>query len=214
MEGSLYADYDRLVVKCLPEYYSLLEIVVWAILGHYPVEIIDLGCGTGNLARIIFQSLPRVTVWGVDNSAEFLAIARDKCRGRAFRPIRADILDYDPGMSTCDCLVSSFSIHHFEDEEKLKLFRKIHRTLKPGGIFINLDMVRQRNYRQAVSNFLAKMEESGLSAEFIEAERKDMAERDRPVSLAVQKKWLKQIGFRFELIHNSGLWAAYCCQKG
>ncbi len=214
MEESLYADYDRLVVKCLPEYRSLLEVVAGIIRGHRPSEIIDLGCGTGNLARLIFQSLPQTTIWGVDNSATFLAIARDKCRGHDFRPIWADILDYDLGTRTCECIVSTFSIHHFEDEKKLKLFRKIQQALKPGGVFINLDMVKPRNYRQAVSHFLARMEKSGLSAEFIEQERQKMVERDRPVSIKKQQKWLEQIGFRFEPVVDIGLWAVYLCQKG
>lgn len=212
MENRLYSDYDQLVVKCLSEYYSLLRAIVQAI-GN-PERIIDLGCGTGNLARLIFQAFPQLEVWGIDSLAEFLAIAREKCRGYNFRAILVNIMDVDLGRCKQDCIVSSFTIHHLEDDEKVKLFKKIFRSLKPGGVFINLDMVRPRNYRQVVSKFLGQMKKRGLSAKFVEAEKKEMAERDRPVSLKKQKMWLEQIGFKFELLYDNGLFAAYRCEKG
>jgi tRNA (cmo5U34)-methyltransferase len=212
MKEGLYGNYDELVVKCLPEYYSLLEIVV-GVIGNV-CGIVDLGCGTGNLAKLISQAFSQAEVWGVDSSAEFLAIAREKCRGYNFRAILADMINFDLERCEQDCIVSSFTIHHLEDDEKVRLFRKIFRSLKPDGIFINLDMVRPRNYRQVVSKFLARMKESGLSTEFIEVEKKEMVERDRPVSLKKQKMWLEQIGFKFELLYDNGLFAAYCCRKG
>lgn len=212
MKSGLYSNYDKLVVKCLPEYPFLLKMVVGAV-GN-ACGIIDLGCGTGNLARLIFQTHPQATILGIDSSEEFLAVAKAKCRGFDFRPVLDNILDLNLEQCACECIVSSFTIHHFDDSEKLVLFEKIFRALKPGGTFINLDMVKPKNYPKAVSKFLAKMKESGLSARFIEAERQEMIERDRPVSLSTQKKWLEQIGFEFELIHDANLFAVYCCKKG
>lgn len=211
MKSRLYSDYDRLVIRCLPEYYLLMGIVIRAI--RSSAKVIDLGCGTGNLAKLIFQAFPQVEIWGVDSSAEFLAIAREKCRGYNFRAILADIMSFDLERCEKDCIVSSFVIHHLKDCEKIRLFEEIYQSLKSGGIFFNLDMVKPRNYRQAVSKFLYKMKERGLSTEFIEVEKKEMVKRDQPVSLKKQKKWLEEIGFKFELLYNSGLFAVYSCKK-
>lgn len=210
MKNGLYSNYDELVVKCLPEYYFLLNVAARAI--SKVCTIVDLGCGTGNLPKIIFQAMPKVAIRGIDNSANLLAIASEKNIQYCFQPILSDIMHFDLGREAEECIISSFTIHHFDDSEKRVLFERIFQALRPGGIFINLDMVKPRNYRQTVSNFLAKMKESGLSAKFIEAERQEMIERDRPVSLSVQKKWLEQIGFQFELLHDS-LFAIYSCQK-
>jgi SAM-dependent methyltransferase len=212
MKNSLYDNYDELVVRCLPEYNFLLEIVARTVCRVG--SIVDLGCGTGNLARLIFQTIPTVKVKGIDASVKFLAIADNKNAGYNFYPILEDVLNFNPGRSVQDCIVSSFAIHHFEDDEKIKLFRKIFRSLKPGGVFVNLDMVEpEKNYQEAIENFLAQMKENGLSAEFIEAERKEMVERDRPVRLSTQKKWLEEIGFEFEVLCDIGLFAVYVCQK-
>lgn len=211
MKNNLYDSYDQLITKCLPNYYFLLGLVAEAI-GNI-TNIIDLGCGTGNLANIIFQTLPSVEIRGIDTSAEFMEIAKSKNTDYLFMPVLSNALDYAFGKCNQDCIISSFTIHHFEDRKKIKLFRKIFHSLRNGGTFINLDMVRPRNYQQAVSIFLTEMKKAGLSAEFIETEKKEMAKRDQPVSLKKQKKWLEKIGFKFELLYNNGLFAIYICQK-
>ncbi|NET55732.1 MAG: methyltransferase domain-containing protein [Symploca sp. SIO2E6] len=40
-----------------------------------------------------------------------------------------------------DACISSFAIHHLTDEMKLKLFKRIGKSLKPGGVFWNADRV-------------------------------------------------------------------------
>ncbi|MDA3815681.1 MAG: class I SAM-dependent methyltransferase [Patescibacteria group bacterium] len=212
METKLYNNYDELVVKCLPEYYFLLEIVAQAI-GDVE-SIVDLGCGTGNLARAIFQALPSIEIKGIDISEEFLMIAKNKNADYRFLPFLADILNYNFGQYKQECIVSSFTIHHFKDSEKQALFKNISQALKSDGIFINCDMVEpEENYQLAVDDFLSRMRLKGLSKEFVEAEKREMAERDRPAKLSNQKRWLKKIGFQFELLYDDGLFAIYICRK-
>ena len=211
MKKGLYGDYDRFVVRCLPDYYTLLMIAVRELSGFS--QITDLGCGTGNLARLIFQFFPQTTVLGIDLSKEFLAIAKKKCEGYNFQPTLGDISTLCLDLNSIECAISSFTIHHLKDGGKQKFFQSIYQALKPSGIFINLDMVKPRNYRQIVSRFLSEMKKSEMSAEFIEKERKEMIERDRPASLEQQKEWLEKIGFKFELLYSKDLFAIYKCQK-
>ena len=41
-----------------------------------PQQVVDLGCGAGNVTQFISQRWPRAQVAGVDNSGEMLAKAR------------------------------------------------------------------------------------------------------------------------------------------
>ena len=41
-----------------------------------PAELVDLGCGAGNVTQFIAQRWPQARVSGVDSSAEMLAKAR------------------------------------------------------------------------------------------------------------------------------------------
>jgi hypothetical protein len=75
-------------------------------------------------------------------------------------------------------------------------------------------MIKSKHYQEAISEFLDTMKKSDLSTEFIETERQEMIKRDKPASLSAQRKWLKQIGFNFKLIHNTNLFAIYYCKKG
>ena len=43
-----------------------------------------------------------------------------------------------------DGVISSLSIHHFEDEAKQALYGRIFQLLKPGGVFVNADQVLGR----------------------------------------------------------------------
>jgi len=43
-----------------------------------------------------------------------------------------------------DLVVSGFSIHHLEDQEKVQVYRDVFEMLKPGGLFLNLEHVASR----------------------------------------------------------------------
>src|SRR5438477_183685 len=59
-------------------------------------RVLDVGCGTGNLAAALAARGARV--WGVDPSPEMLAIARRKApRGAGFREGRAEALPFRDG---------------------------------------------------------------------------------------------------------------------
>lgn len=51
------------------------------------------------------------------------------------------ILDYSKGLSDgdFDVIISALSIHHLENEEKIKLFSHINDKLPEGGLFVNYD---------------------------------------------------------------------------
>lgn len=86
-----------------------------------PRTIIDLGCGAGNVTRLLGERWPEARVTGVDNSAAMLARAREATRGDArFEWLEADLAAFAP-RERADLLFSNAALHWLDD----------HRTLLP-----------------------------------------------------------------------------------
>lgn len=98
--------------------------------------VVDLGCGSGILARQL--GFAGYEVLGVDRSASMLRIARDRAPGAKF--VRASLQDVKlPKASAVLSIgeVFSFAFAGEHGWRELKdLFRRVHKALLPGGIFL------------------------------------------------------------------------------
>src|SRR5690554_1513650 len=110
------------------------------ILGRYgrPVQtIMDLGCGTGEIALKLAEEDFHVT--GVDYSPDMLALAAHKAgqRNLPVRWIRQDMRELD-GFDHMDLAVSYCdSINYITTEQELfNVFRRVAASLKHDGLFI------------------------------------------------------------------------------
>ncbi|GKT10229.1 hypothetical protein DSTSK_35340 [Desulforhabdus sp. TSK] len=105
--------------------------------------ILDLGCGTGVLCRMIAERLqPELggSVTGIDAAGKMIEVARKKrgaphCR---FEAMAAEHLLFDD--ETFDAVVSSLFFHHVPLDLKKLSLQEAFRTLKPGGKLIVADM--------------------------------------------------------------------------
>lgn len=210
----LYNNYDNLIIKCVPDYEKMLKLLVKNI-PKKSKKILDLGVGTGNIEKNIFEKYPQAIVEGIDISERLLRIAKEKYKKFKFVPLKKDIRKFLFKNKKYDCIISGLTIHHMEDDEKRKIFRNIFGALKKGGIFINFDMVlpEKNNLDQMREKLFLRMKKQGLSAEFISMERKEMKERDRLSKIKIQKNWLKEIGFSFKILYKKGLFTVYACKK-
>jgi ubiquinone/menaquinone biosynthesis C-methylase UbiE len=94
--------------------------------------VLDLGCGAGvPVTRWLAQ---RFAITGVDLSANQLELARKHVPAANF--LKADMTDLSFAPETFDAVVAFHSIIHVPRAEHLALLGKIHRWLKPGGIFL------------------------------------------------------------------------------
>jgi putative AdoMet-dependent methyltransferase len=100
--------------------------------GHH---ILDLGVGTGNLAKRFVDLGCEVS--GVDVSARMLALAREKVPG--LQVAESDIAGVWPAgfADRFDRIVSSYTFHHFDLQSKVTLLRRlVERHLSPGGVIV------------------------------------------------------------------------------
>ncbi len=103
-------------------------------------KVLDLGCGTGNLAAEFSAS--ECLVWGTDFSSQMITRANKKYPKLHFSV--ADVRDPLPVdfPEKYDHIVSAYVFHHFPIEEKIKqLLRNKHQHLNQGGTIIIGDLM-------------------------------------------------------------------------
>jgi ubiquinone/menaquinone biosynthesis C-methylase UbiE len=136
------AKYDARIRSLIPLYDELIAEVARA-LGHAarPLRtIVDLGIGTGALARACLEHSPHARVWGIDADPGMMAIARTRL-GRLSRRVTMTTGSFlDKALPSCDAMVASYSLHHIRTSRgKLAFYRRCYRALRPGGVLINGD---------------------------------------------------------------------------
>lgn len=125
-------------IPCFNDYYeNTTKLIVSNIIK--PKRILDLGAGTGLLSYFWYQQCPSSEYVLVDIADEMLDVARKRFGG--IDTISYQLLDYSNELPNgdFDVIVSALSIHHLENEEKMKLFTRIYDKLPSGGLLVNYD---------------------------------------------------------------------------
>lgn len=94
-----------------------------------PERIVDLGCGAGNVTKVIRQRWPHAHIAGVDGSPEMLARARAADPKTDWQ--HADVSTWTPP-APVDLLYSNATLHWLEDHATL--FPKLAAQIAPGGM--------------------------------------------------------------------------------
>ena len=98
-------------------------------------RILDLGCGTGLELEEYYPLCPTAKVTGIDLAKGMLEMLKQKFADKDMELIAGSYFDVPFGEGVFDAAVSVESLHHFTKEEKIPLFRKLHASLKDGGLF-------------------------------------------------------------------------------
>ena len=158
--SSVEADFNRL---------ALLDDEGWTANNHYhdfllkhvPVNCrnaLEIGCGTGAFARQLAERCRRVI--GIDLSAEMIRVARSRSiRIENLEFELADAMSWSFPQSHFDFICSIATLHHLEQRE---LLPKIKAALRPGGVFVLLDLVASSGLTERMLDVIGLGVSSGL----------------------------------------------------
>ncbi len=91
--------------------------------------VLDAGCGSGRVTRLLLDRLPRGRVLAVDAAPSMVEQARANLDGRA-TVWQSDLLELELA-ERADAVFSNAVFHWVPDHREL--FRRLHAALKPGG---------------------------------------------------------------------------------
>ena len=92
--------------------------------------VLDAGCGSGRVTRLLVERLPRGRVIGVDASSAMIDKARERL-GDGVELIVSDLLDLELDDAPVDAVFSNATFHWILDHRRL--FERLHSLLRPGG---------------------------------------------------------------------------------
>jgi tRNA (cmo5U34)-methyltransferase len=133
-------DYDTRIRTFIPGYEQLLEIassVLAATVRARSPLLVDLGTGTGALAKRCLEAKPSAHLVGVDEDPGMLAAAAKRLR-RQFTELPGNFETVE--LPSCAAVTACLALHHIPTPaRRLRLFRRIHRALREDGVLIIAD---------------------------------------------------------------------------
>ena len=135
--------YDDNIQKLIPYYNQMIEALVWTIPfeRQKKIRVIDLGCGTGTVAKCIKDAFPDAHITCLDFTENMLKLSKMKLGNQPNFRFEASDFNHYQFHSTYDVIVSSLALLHLEsDQDKICFYQKIYNCLAKEGVFYNKDL--------------------------------------------------------------------------
>jgi tRNA (cmo5U34)-methyltransferase len=185
LEG--YEEHQLTCIDSAQEFYPYTA----ACLPQAPgTEILDLGCGTGLELEAYFAAVPAAKVTGVDLAPGMLTVLQQKFPEKDLTLIQGSYFNVPFGEDRFDAAVSVESLHHFTREEKIPLYAKLLKALKPEGFFILTDYFSLSDEEETVhrQELIRLKKEQGLP-------ENEFYHYDTPLTVEHEKEALLAAGF-------------------
>ena len=212
--GSMAESYDSLIHRAVPRYDEMIA----RLLDYLPAsadQVLELGCGTGNLSLRLREKFPRAGLTLVDGAEEMIAIVRARLEeGGVARRSRVDCVvtrfeEVDFPRQSFDLVVSSISLHHVDD--KAALYKRIRSILRDGARFCFADQIRgepESNHQTNWERWLEFCRSPGnCSRDEIDSLLQHAAAHDHYTTLSDHSKLLATAGFSaIDCVWRNWMW--------
>jgi len=233
-EGRQRAEkYEQRADLVLPKRQEMLSLIVQLIPFERdkPLQVLDLGAGTGVPAQRVLQDFPKANVICVDKSAEMMEIGCAKLAeyGDRVRFVQADLEDSawnNDLPHEFDAIVSALAFNLLMDKAKQRLFAQCYKMLKPHGYLVFSDRLRaadeavDRFYLDQWMDFIVHQTREVLGKEVtletVTARQRSLDEAAGVKSATLEGilAWLKQAGFaQVECYWKYFQWAVFGASK-
>lgn len=137
--------YDRSVLQTLlfgPSRKALLKKI--QELRIESPKVLDIGCGTGQFAEVLFHEVPGAKVWGLDLVRGMLEGGNGRWAhySQRIQPVQGDSERLPFADGSFDVLTCANSFHHYPNQAAA--ICEMRRVLKPGGALMLIDGYRDR----------------------------------------------------------------------
>jgi tRNA (cmo5U34)-methyltransferase len=213
-------EFDEIIFKIIPYYSRMIEALMDSVHFSYDksFRVIDLGCGTGTVAKRISEKFPNSEIVCLDIASNMIDLAKQKLKDHTnTRFITGDFSTFDFD-SKFDLVVSSLALHHLEnDHSKKQFYKKIYELLSDSGQFINADVIlASTDFHQEVymNRWIEYMNKTYPKDQIYNNWIRKYHTEDRPAKLMDQLKWLEEIGFKsVDVIWKYYNFSVYCGSK-
>jgi ubiquinone/menaquinone biosynthesis C-methylase UbiE len=133
-------DYDRVFLE-YPQYVRSIEMMLDLVSEVQAGNVIDIGCGTGNVSEKVLQVIPRARVLGVDPSEGMKDTYNRRFEGESrvnFVSGSALRMPVDDGLF--DLALSNLALHHVPPDERGRCASRLAKVLRPGGVLVYADL--------------------------------------------------------------------------
>lgn len=94
-------------------------------------KIIDGGCGTGGLTKLLAERYPEAKVEGIDLNSRMLEVAKEENNRENIEYRHGNLLEFK---GSVDIFTVFGTLNHFKKEELKRILEKIFESLTPGGV--------------------------------------------------------------------------------
>ncbi|MGC9517043.1 MAG: class I SAM-dependent methyltransferase [Methanomicrobiales archaeon] len=194
-------EFDRIIKVIIPSYLEMIESLVSVLPFHEssPINVLDLGCGTGNVSKQIKNKFPNSKITCLDLAEKMIDMAKIKLS--PYNDITYKTIDFRNFnfKQDFDVIISSLAIHHLTNQDKQKIYQKIYDSLHLGGVFYNADILLGSNEKlQDVymdkwnKHMMKKISKGEIESKWLPKHK----EEDIPAKITDHLEWMEKAGFK------------------
>ena len=193
-------NYTEDMVRCVPHYLELLNLFITNYPKDFkPTQILDLGCGNGNVTQALTTVFPKGSYTLVDASQDMLELCKTRFGSLQAKYVNSYFNDFTFQSNSYDLIAAGFSLHHCIKEDKPLIYKKIYNALKPGGVFACSDLMINKTDSEHKDHL--KTWESFVMNNFSNEEKwnwlmEHYNQFDNPNFITDHIFWLKKVGFK------------------
>jgi len=211
--------YTNIMDDMVPHYRTLItSMFEFLPKGFDPHNILELGCGNGNITAVCRAIYPDAQYHLVDASAEMIYQCKKRFGSERIQYEKNFFQNLELEADKYDLMIAGFSLHHVPGPEKRALFINLHPALASGGVLTTSDLFVNKedepHHSEVMGQWRTFIMDNGRTDEDWVWIMDHYQKYDRPSAYADQKEWLKVAGFSaVYLSWNDRSWGCFHAVK-